>query len=476
MAIRLSTNRLDLDSANLVNAEMRAWSETVNPLGNVSGATTINLALGNVVTATVTGPTTWTVTNASSTNTSSFTLVLVAGGSAAQTWMSGTVWPGGVAPSLSSAGTNVLTFFSTDAGVTWRGTLGGQTTAQSGKKLFVWGSNTEGRLGLGDTAHRSSPVQLAGTWKNFDVSGSSTGLRANGSLYVWGHGAYGPLGLGDTISRSSPVQLAGTWTGISEIHRATGSLKADGSLWVRGRSGESSTGVLGLGDTISRSSPVQLAGTWTGARLGRFNSFGLRSDGSLWAWGDGNRGALGLGHTETRSSPVQIAGTWIEFNRRANSNTPGSHGGIRPDGSLWMWGQSTVGALGLGDVADRSSPVQVPGTWRSFASSRYMTAAIRHDGTLWVWGWNAYGQLGLGDAENRSSPVQIGTGTWVSVVPGRYVTTALKTDGALFVWGRSLNGALGLGDTVTRSSPVQLPGTWSLASSGSEHQTGGLRI
>lgn len=115
---------MDMEGGRVDNAILKAYGEIVNAIGNATGAKTIDLSLGNVVTATTTGTTTWTVTNpAASGKCSSFTLILTNGGSAAQTWMSGTKWPGGVAPTLTASGTDVLTFFTINAGTLWRGVL-----------------------------------------------------------------------------------------------------------------------------------------------------------------------------------------------------------------------------------------------------------------------------------------------------------------------------------------------------------------
>jgi hypothetical protein len=115
---------MDMEGGRLDNAIFKAYKEIVNAIGSATGAKTIDLTLGNIVTATTTGITTWTVTNpAVSGKCSSFVLILTNGGSAAQTWMSGTKWPGGVAPTLTASGVDVLTFFTIDGGTTWRGVL-----------------------------------------------------------------------------------------------------------------------------------------------------------------------------------------------------------------------------------------------------------------------------------------------------------------------------------------------------------------
>jgi len=121
------TGFLDVDDNELRQPRIKDYSEVVNALGNVTGATSIDLTLGNIVTATVTGNTTFSFTNPSVTagTSSSFTLILQNGGAFAVTWPSGsppeTWWGGGAAPSLTSAGYDVITFFTVDGGSTWYG-------------------------------------------------------------------------------------------------------------------------------------------------------------------------------------------------------------------------------------------------------------------------------------------------------------------------------------------------------------------
>lgn len=110
--------------------KLKDYSESVSALGSVTGATAMNLQNGNVFSATVTGATTFSVTNVPATGTcASLSLILLNGGSAAVTWMTGTVWPNGVAPTLTTAGTDILVFFTVNGGTTWYGNVAGQAYA-----------------------------------------------------------------------------------------------------------------------------------------------------------------------------------------------------------------------------------------------------------------------------------------------------------------------------------------------------------
>jgi alpha-tubulin suppressor-like RCC1 family protein len=96
-------------------------------------------------------------------------------------------------------------------------------------------------------------------------------------------------------------------------------------------------------------------------------------------------------------------------------------------------------------------------TWSQVAAGAQHSLAVKTDGTLWSWGFNGSGCLGLGDDANRSSPVQVGALTgWSQVAAGRDFSFSIKTNGTLWSWGFNDQGMLGLGDVVYRSSPVQV--------------------
>ena len=133
-------------------------------------------------------------------------------------------------------------------------------------------------------------------------------VKTDGTLWSWGKNKYGGLGLGDTTHRSSPVQV-GTltdWRLVTSGYYHIAAIKNDGTLWSWGRN---NSGQLGLGDTANRSSPVQV-GTLTNWKLvasGAYHVAAVKTDGTLWLWGYNNyHGGLGLGDTTNRSSPVQV--------------------------------------------------------------------------------------------------------------------------------------------------------------------------
>jgi hypothetical protein len=108
------------------------YGEKVNAIGGTGGGTQdINLELGNVVTATVdTSANTFTFSNPSASGTAcSFTLILTNGGSQTVNWPASVDWASGVAPTLTAAGRDVLSFLTVDGGTIWYGFVGGKAFA-----------------------------------------------------------------------------------------------------------------------------------------------------------------------------------------------------------------------------------------------------------------------------------------------------------------------------------------------------------
>lgn len=126
LGVAAATNTAVLDATNDFNfniqqeAQLRQYSITASVLGNISGATALDLNNGNVFTATVTGNTTLSFTNPAAAGQTSFlTLILTNGGAFTTTFPGSIVWLGGTPPTLEASGVNVLRFATVDAGTTW---------------------------------------------------------------------------------------------------------------------------------------------------------------------------------------------------------------------------------------------------------------------------------------------------------------------------------------------------------------------
>ena len=339
--------------------------------------------------------------------------------------------------------------------------------------LWSWGRNNYGQLGDNTRVNKSTPVQTIAGGTNWKQISSGTlhvaAIKTDGSLWSWGKNNYGQLGTSDTTSRSSPTQIIGggtNWKQVSCGYYHTAAIKTNGTLWSWGRnySGELGIGIIGL----ANSSPIQVTGggtNWKQVSCGEQYSGAIKTDGTLWFWGDNGYGVFGLNNTSSYSSPIQLTGGGTNWKQVSCGLSVMA--AIKEDGTLWLCGRNDYGQLGIGitnpATKGNSSPVQTiaGGTnWKQVVCSIFISAAIKTDGTLWTWGYNGSGQLGDNTIVNKSSPVQtIAGGTnWKQVATAKHyghITSAIKTDGTLWLWGDNGYGQLGDNTQGNKSSPVQ---------------------
>ena len=347
--------------------------------------------------------------------------------------------------------------------------------------LLLWGNNGNSQLGDNTIVTKSSPIQTiqgGANWKQVACGNSFTGaIKTDGTLWMWGRNSQGFLGDGTTINRLSPVQTiqGGTnWKQLACGNSLTGAIKTDGTLWMWGFGTQ---GQLGDNTQVDKWSPVQTiqGGTnWKQLACGMFSAAAVKTDGTLWMWGQNGYGQIGDNTIVAKSSPVQtiVGGTNWKQVACGESHTVA----VKTDGTLWSWGRNFWGELGDNTVIAKSSPVQtIQGgvNWKQVACGDRHTAAIKTDGTLWLWGNNINGQLGDNTTANKWSPVQTiqGGNNWKQVACGGYHSTSIKIDCTLWVWGNNSNGRLGDNTIVNKSSPIQTiigGGNWKQVSGGAD--------
>ena len=251
--------------------------------------------------------------------------------------------------------------------------------------LWTWGDNGQGQLGLGNRVYRSSPVQI-GTGTDWATIPNKTGsnfnfaIKTNGTLWAWGaQGFAGVFGISQqTGYRSSPIQV-GTDTNWSKIettsasHRVAAAIRTNGTLWLWGdlRYG---LGGVNLG-SIYRSSPIQVGTgtTWSTINLGREHWLATQTNNTLWGCGRNDSFALGIPpNGGFFSSPVQIGSdtNWSQVSAGFRNSWA-----IKTNGTLWAWGQDNSGALGFNtNYGDKNSPTQIgTSTWQLVYNNGYRT-------------------------------------------------------------------------------------------------------
>jgi alpha-tubulin suppressor-like RCC1 family protein len=191
---------------------------------------------------------------------------------------------------------------------------------------------------------------------------------------------------------------------------------------------------------------------------GANHSLALRSDGSVWAWGDNPWGQLGDGSTTDRFTPVQvIAPSW---GIKAVTSSDHHCLAVRSDGSVWAWGRNDSGQLGDGTRTTRLSPVAVSGLTgvTALAAGEDHSLALRQDGTVSAWGSNGSGQLGDGTFASHllPSPVTLPGGVARVAAAGAHSLVIRGAEGRVSAWGNNFYGQLGNGRAGYYLTPGQV--------------------
>jgi alpha-tubulin suppressor-like RCC1 family protein len=266
---------------------------------------------------------------------------------------------------------------------------GGNTSygIRSNGMLYSWGSNDAGQLGLGlaTTTHRSTPTRVgsASNWKIIDAGWwHFFATNSLNQLFCCGLNNDGQLGLGDYTQRNS-LTYQGSTTAIqlSLGYKHTIVLAGNGTLWSCGHNG---WGELGLNDTIHRINFARI-GTdvdWTNISCNGHHNLALKTNGSIWSWGTNDTGQLGLGATNNvfwRSVPINIPSVsdWSDIGGQMHNSYC-----LKKDGRLFAWGHNEYGQLGQNNTIYRSTAVQVgtESNWRNiFRSGHLSIFALKYE-------------------------------------------------------------------------------------------------
>ncbi|EFJ35462.1 hypothetical protein SELMODRAFT_404893 [Selaginella moellendorffii] len=176
---------------------------------------------------------------------------------------------------------------------------------------------------------------------------------------------------------------------------------------------------------------------------------------AVYSFGDGSNGALGHPHSFTNDSfePAAVPGLPPSIARVACGHYHSL--ALSRSGELWAWGRNNEGQLGRGEKSILSAATITPQRVRGMESTRVRAAAgsgvvsmaICEDGSLWSWGSSKRGQLGLGLGVTSSLlPQKIHALAGKSVLQvslGWGHALACTMDGELFSWGYHDSGRLG---------------------------------
>ncbi|XP_065394591.1 X-linked retinitis pigmentosa GTPase regulator isoform X42 [Macaca fascicularis] len=276
-------------------------------------------------------------------------------------------------------------------------------------KLYVFGSNNWGQLGLGSKSTISKPtcvkalkpekVKLAACGRNHTLVSTE-----GGNVYATGGNDEGQLGLGDTEERNT-FHVISFFTSEHKIKQLSAGSNTSAALTEDGRLfmwGDNSEGQIGLKNVTNVCVPHQVTigkpVSWISC--GYYHSAFVTTDGELYMFGEPENGKLGLPNqllsnhrtpqlvSEIPEKVIQVA-------------CGGEHTVVLTENAVYTFGLGQFGQLGLGTFLFETSEPKVIENIRDHTISYIScgenhTALITDIGLMYTFGDGRHGKLGLG--------------------------------------------------------------------------------
>jgi RNA polymerase sigma factor (sigma-70 family) len=272
------------------------------------------------------------------------------------------------------------------------------------------------------------------------------------------------------LSHSQPNTRSGRWRlpvgqgtpsiGLGGYHGVV--LASDGSLWSWGEEADGWS-VLGLGN-ITKQTSLRRIGTdrnWISIAVAEHHNLAIKSDGTLWAWGENIYGQLGDGTSGRGNQQRSIPVPSVPGNDWKQAAAGGSHSvALKRDGTLWAWGNNWAGQLGIGSTNREVPEAEQIGSatnWVKVWAGMVETVALQSDGSLWYCGDNPNPDVPQDEANSIRVPTRVSADTnWAEVGFGPWTVLAIKADGTLWTWGRFAHQFTGVTDHALDASPKRV--------------------
>jgi len=368
---------------------------------------------------------------------------------------------------------------------------GGHALTYDGK-LYAWGENSNGELGVGDSTDKTVPTLCTGIpqgevvsiWDQSTRGQSRWTKTRDGRIWVTGdHDTYSlPGSSGDFTTFTDVSAEFGDYTQTSNnVVWASGSGKAtqvlmeNGDVWSFGNDA-GSLGVLGQGASPTSDRTPRKLNVSNITKIAYEGDLVLALDSSnvVWMWGRNEVGnnTPGWGPYNVPTNIMSTGTNSLTSLLATDSETVVdiesayySMYALTDKGTVYCTGDNTNGQLGQGNTTAKTSSdgwVKIEYfTSNAITVNRVYTGGEEYNYVFadtsdgwYCWGNNDFGELGLGDTNDKLSPVKFtGVSNIKKFALGSKCTYAVTEDGKYYAWGAGGNYRRGDNDTGNISYP-----------------------
>lgn len=335
------------------------------------------------------------------------------------------------------------------------------------QKLYCWGKNNIGQAGIPSMPSVGAPTEVVphqAIYQNLSsvVAGqANTCMKMSGETYCWGNNEMGQLAIGNSnFQEVHPVKVNGLEhsTQSSIGYALTCHLRPDSKAVCAGMNNFGQAGVdPQTSDRVYNPNVIALENVMQ-VEAGLDFACAVKSEGTVWCWGNNVNGQLGNGSFVANYTPQQVSG--LTNVNLLSISSRGNHACAKTlDGSLYCWGLNSSGQLGASNPANSNTPLQVAkvSNVEKLALGSRFTCVLNTDSKVICFGANSFGQLGTGNNYQNTSfnPVAL-TGNISDLKAGEDFACALDELNVVRCWGRNDGWQLGNGRDENSNVPVKV--------------------
>ncbi|QWB99390.1 hypothetical protein KHQ88_04290 [Mycoplasmatota bacterium] len=308
-----------------------------------------------------------------------------------------------------------------------------------GGQVYTKGDNRVGELGDGTFESKDVEVNIT---SQFDLDSDDEivsvrlgeyhgiALSQNGRVFTWGHNSYGKLGLAGGSNQNTPVDITDNFNLEENEKIVYISAGRDNNAIITSMNrvftfGVNAYGQLGNGEinnpweeTIYTPQDItdafELEDDYiVKIDLGNNHSMALSAYGQVFAWGDNEYGQLGIGDEDEQVlEPMNITDQFdLDEDQIIDIEVGYNHSGVLSEtGRVFVFGDNSLGQLGIGTLPRLSyEPIEISDSFsedEDIVRLRFSheSSAVITNQNAYVFGYNFNGQLGLGHQSAVNTP------------------------------------------------------------------------